>query len=87
MMSGFPTGLRVAGLVSVGHLDQTNYRRDGAYQAHQPDGEFSCPQEAGWHPVDGVTQVSHAFEGGEKLCSHLPMESRATAGGEHAVAF
>lgn len=35
--------LRVAGLVSVGYLDQTNYRRDGAHQADQPAGEFSCP--------------------------------------------
>lgn len=90
IMSAFPTnllnihssklGLRVAGLVGVGHLDQTNYRRDGAHQAHQPAGEFSCPQEAGWHPVDGVTEVSHAFEGREKLCLHLPVELRVAAG-------
>lgn len=71
-------GLRVAGLVRAGHLDQTDYRGDGAHQAHQPAGESPCPQEAGRHPVDGVTEVGHALEGGEKLCSHLPAELRGT---------
>lgn len=79
------SGLRVAGLVGVGHLDQTYYRRDGAHQAHQPAGECSCPQEAGRHPVDGVTEVGHALEGREELCSHLPVELREAAGGHSAT--
>lgn len=62
------------------HLDQTNQRGRGAHQPHQPVRETSCPQEAGRHPVNGVTEVSHAAEDGQQLPSHLPAELRATAG-------
>lgn len=82
-INGSKSVLRVAGLFTVDHLDQPYHRWDGAHQPHQPAGESSCPQEAGWHPVDGVTEVSHAPEEREKLRSHLPVELRAAAGREH----
>lgn len=37
--------------------------------------------------MDGITEVSHAPEEREKLCSHLPVELRLAAGGEHAVSY
>lgn len=80
-------GLGVAGLVGVAHLDQSDERRDGAHQAHQPAGEPPRPQEARRHPVDGVAEVGRASEGGENLRSHLPAELSVTAEGEGAATF
>lgn len=60
------------------HLDQTNQRGDCAHQPHQPVGESSRPQEAGWHPMNGITKISHAAEDGENFPTHLSAELRAT---------
>lgn len=67
--------------VTVVELNQSNQRWDGAHQPHQPGGESSCPQEAMWHPVDGVTEVGHTAEDRQQLGLHLSAELRGTAGG------